>query len=184
MLVLAAVLLGGCRQEMADQPRQDPLEASAFFRDGRAARPLVPGTIARGHLRDDEHLYTGKVNGKLVDTFPFAISKVVLARGRQRFEIYCTPCHDRLGTGEGMVVRRGYRRPTSLHDLRLRQAPPGHFFDVITNGFGAMPSYAKQIPVEDRWAIIAYLRALQLSQNAKLAELPAADQKKVQEATR
>jgi mono/diheme cytochrome c family protein len=180
VLVLVPLGAGGCRQQMAEQPRHDPLEASAFFRDGRAARPLVPGTVPRGHLREDEHLYTGKVGGKLVESFPFPVTKEILERGRERFNIYCSPCHDQLGTGEGMIVRRGFRQPPSYHTDRLRELPVGHFFDVMTNGFGAMPSYAVQIPVEDRWAIVAYIRALQLSQNAKLAELPAADRQKVQ----
>jgi len=184
VLVLVPLGVGGCRQQMAEQPRHDPLEASAFFRDGRAARPLVPGTVPRGHLREDEHLYTGKVGGKLVETFPFPVTKEILERGRERFNIYCSPCHDQLGTGEGMVVRRGYRQPPSYHTDRLRELPVGHFFDVMTNGFGAMPSYAVQIPVEDRWAIVAYIRALQLSQNAKAAELSAADRRKLQEAVR
>ncbi len=166
-------LLTACQQQMANQARYDPLEASDFFGDRRSARPPVPGTVARGQLRLDQHFYTGKVNGQLVDTFPFPITAEVLDRGQGRFNIFCAPCHDRLGTGRGMVVLRGYRQPPSFHLERLRTAPVGHFFDVETNGFGAMPDYAAQIPPEDRWAIIAYIRALQFSQNATLADVPA-----------
>jgi hypothetical protein len=165
---------------MHDNPRHEPLEASSFFADRRSAREPVPGTVARGELREDEHLYTGKVGGKLAATFPFAVTRERLERGRERFDIYCTPCHDRLGTGLGMVVRRGFRRPPSLHDERLRQAPPGHFFDVMTNGFGAMASYAVEVPVEDRWAIAAYVRVLQLSQRAPLSAVPASERPRLE----
>lgn len=175
-LVAGALALGlltaGCQQEMADQARYDPLEASDFFNDGRSARPLVPGTVARGQLKTDEHFYTGKVNGQLATTFPFPITREVLDRGEERFNIFCAPCHDRAGTGLGIVVRRGYRQPSSYHIDRLRSVAVGHFFDVMTNGFGAMPDYAAQIPPRDRWAIAAYVRALQLSQNATLDEVP------------
>ena len=172
-LILCIGLLA-CQQRMADQPRYKPLARSEFFNDERSARPLVEGTVARGHLDSDEQFYTGKVNGKLVDSFPFPITKQVLERGEERFNIYCSPCHDRRGTGQGMVVRRGYRAPPSYHIDRLRNAPPGHFFDIITHGFGVMPDYAQQVPPRDRWAIVAYIRALQLSQNAKLADVPEA----------
>jgi hypothetical protein len=157
---------------MHDNPRYEPLEATTFFADGRASRPLVPNTVARGLLRDDEHLYTGRVNGQLAAEYPMPVNAQVMLRGQERFNIYCTPCHGRTGSGDGMVVRRGYRAPTSFHDARLRQAPPGYIFDVITNGFGAMPDYAAQIPVADRWAIAAYIAALQLSQSATLADVP------------
>jgi mono/diheme cytochrome c family protein len=157
---------------MADQPRYEPLSRSTFFGDDRAARPLVEGTVARGQLRSDEHLYTGKEGGKLVDTFPFPVTRAVLARGQERFNIFCAPCHDRMGMGQGMVVRRGYRAPPSMHIDRLRQMPAGHLFDVMTNGFGVMPDYVQQIQPEDRWAIVAYIRALQLSQHATLADVP------------
>ena len=170
MLVFA--FLAGCQQKMADQPRYEPLSRSTFFGDDRAARPLVEGTVARGQLRTDEHLYTGKEAGKLVDTFPFPVTLAVLTRGQQRFNIFCSPCHDRVGTGQGMIVRRGYRAPPSFHIDRLRQAPAGHFFDVMSKGFGVMPDYAQQIQPEDRWAIVAYIRALQLSQHATLADMP------------
>ena len=176
-LGLASIL--GCQQKMADQPRYEPLEHSTFFNDERASRPLIEGTVARGHLRADDHLYAGKVNGKLVDTFPFPVTRAVLARGQERFNIYCSPCHDRTGYGQGMVVRRGYRAPPSYHIDRLRQAPVGHFFEVMTNGFGVMPSYAQQVRVQDRWAIAAYIRALQLSQHAALADVPQEQRQKL-----
>ena len=171
-LVLLAALGAACRQDMHDQPREKPLAKSDFYPDHRSARPLVAGTIARGQLRDDAPLYTGKNGLALATAFPFPITAEILARGQQRFQIYCTPCHGRLGNGEGMVVQRGFKRPTSLHIERLRQAPPGYFFDVMTNGFGAMSDYSAQVPVNDRWAIIAYIRALQLSQHATLADVP------------
>jgi len=171
-LALAVFLLGGCRQDMFDQPRYKPLAKSDFFVDGRAARPPVPGTIARGQLNDDEHLYTGRVNGVLVATFPYPVTRQVLERGHGRYDIYCAPCHDAVGNGNGMVVRRGYKQPPSYHIDRLRDAPVGHYFDVMTNGFGAMPDYSAQLPVRDRWAIVAYIRALQLSQRATPADVP------------
>jgi hypothetical protein len=167
---LAVVI--GCQQKMADQPRYEPLSHSTFFGDDRAARPLVEGTVARGQLRGDEPSYTGKEGEKLVDTFPFPVTLAVLERGEQRFNIFCSPCHDRVGSGQGMIVRRGYRAPPSFHIDRLRQSPAGHFFEVMSKGFGVMPDYAQQIRPEDRWAIAAYIRALQLSQHATLAEVP------------
>jgi mono/diheme cytochrome c family protein len=158
---------------MHDQPKYEPLEPGAFFRDGRASRPLLPGTVARGQLHDDAHLHTGKIGGQFATVFPMPVGARELVRGRERYEIFCTPCHDRAGTGGGMIVLRGYRRPQSFHGDRLRQMPAGYFFDVITHGFGVMPAYAAQIPPEDRWAIVAYLRALQLSQHAALDDVPA-----------
>ena len=158
---------------MHDQPKYQPLERSSFFDDGRASRPLLAGTIAQGQLREDAHLYTGKSGKDPVTTFPFPITEQVLRRGQQRFNIYCSPCHDRLGTGLGMVVRRGLRQPPSYHIDRLREAPVGYFFDVISNGFGAMPDYATEIEPVDRWAIVAYIRVLQRSQKATLADVPA-----------
>lgn len=169
-LVLAFVI--ACQQKMADQPRYEPLSRSTFFSDGRAARPLEEGTVARGELRIDEHFYQAKERGNLVDTFPFPVTSMILKRGQERFNIYCAPCHDRVGTGQGMIVRRGYRAPASFHIDRLRQAPVGYFFDVMTNGFGVMPDYAQQVHPEDRWAIVAYIRALQLSQHARLTDVP------------
>jgi hypothetical protein len=171
-LILFFLFLLGCRQDMHDQPRYEPLEGSTFFSDGRSARPLVEGTVARGQLRLDEHFHFGKVNGKLVDTFPFPITKEILERGRERYDIFCSPCHDRVGNGQGMIVQRGFRPPPSYHIDRLREAPVGHFYDVITNGFGAMYSYADRLPPRDRWAIVAYIRALQLSQHATLEDVP------------
>jgi len=178
-LIVAVLLLSGCRQDMHDQPKYVPLRQSAFFGDDRSARPLVPGTVARGRLNEDSLLYTGKVNGVDADVFPFPITAATLARGQERFNIYCSPCHGRTGQGDGMVVRRGYRRPPTYHQDRLRSAAVGHFFDVITNGFGAMPDYAAQIPVEDRWAIAAYVKALQLSEHATLADVPAGEREKL-----
>ena len=173
LAILALVLLGlGCRQDMHDQPRYKPLAKSDFFGDGRSARHPVEGTVARGQLREDEHLHTGRVNGELAATFPLGVTAELLARGRDRYDIFCSPCHDRVGRGQGMVVQRGFRQPTSFHDERLRAALPGYYFDVMTNGFGAMSSYASQVPVRDRWAIAAYIRALQLSQHARLDDVP------------
>jgi len=166
------VLLAGCRQDMHDQPKYVPLRGSDFHADRRSARPMVDGTVARGFLRDDDLLETGKVNGQDSAEFPFPITARVLARGRERYDIFCAPCHDRTGRGNGMIVQRGYRQPPSLHIDRLRQAPVGHYFDVITNGFGAMADYRAQVPVRDRWAITAYVRALQLSGQATLTEVP------------
>jgi mono/diheme cytochrome c family protein len=174
------VLTGSaCRQDMHDQPKYIPLRESAFFGDARSARPVVAGTVARGELREDALLYTGKVNGTDATIFPFRIDNVVMARGQERFDIYCSPCHGRTGSGDGMIVRRGFRRPPTYHDDRLRNAPIGHFFDVISNGFGAMPDYASQITAEDRWAIVAYIRALQLSEHATVADVPADQREKM-----
>jgi mono/diheme cytochrome c family protein len=173
VVVLAVLGLTGCRQDMHDQPKYIPLRESTFFADNRSARLPVPGTVARGQLNEDALLYTGKIDGADAMVFPFPVDDSVMARGRERYDIYCSPCHGRTGAGDGMIVRRGYRQPPTLHEERLEVAPPGHFFDVITNGFGAMPDYAAQIPARDRWAIIAYIRALQLSQHAALADVPA-----------
>jgi len=195
-LVFLALLAGCDRLDMYDQPRYEPLEESDFFGDGLSARPLVEGTIPRGGLRDDEPFYTGKDQGKLVRQIPeaafraihvraphrfaspydetdrAALRRALLERGRERFDIYCAVCHGRTGDGNGMIVRRGFRKPPSYHIDRLRNASAGHFYDVMTNGFGAMASYASRIDVADRWAIVAYIRALQLSQNAPLDDVP------------
>lgn len=160
---------------MHDNPRSEPLEASRVFADRSGSRPLVEGTVPRGHLNEDDFLYTGKVNGAAVTEFPFAITRKELDRGEERFNIYCAPCHSRLGDGRGMVVQRGHRQPPSFHIDRLRDAPPGYVYDVITNGFGAMPDYRAQLTVEDRWAVVAYLKALQLSQHATVADVPEAE---------
>jgi Cytochrome C oxidase, cbb3-type, subunit III len=179
-MMLGLFLLAGCRQKMADQPRYEPLVRSTFFGDERSARPLVEGTVARGQLRTDEQLYEGKQGGKLVDSFPFPVTLAVLSRGRERYDIFCSPCHDRVGTGQGMVVRRGYRAPPSMHIERLRQAPAGYFFDVMTNGFGVMPDYSQAIRAEDRWTIAAYIRALQLSQHATIADVPGSQRQQIE----
>jgi mono/diheme cytochrome c family protein len=165
---------------MHDQPKYVPLRQSTFFNDARSARPVIEGTVARGQLHDDELMYGGKVNGQEATLFPMRVDAAVMARGQERFNIYCSPCHGRTGLGDGMVVLRGYRRPPSIHQDRLRNAPVGHFFDVMTNGFGAMPDYAAQITAEDRWAIIAYIRALQLSEHATIADVPPADRSRIQ----
>jgi cytochrome c553 len=173
MAALAWLVLPGCRQDMHDQPKYQPFEASTFFMDGRASRPRVPGTVARGRRDDDVLLMTGKSGSGLSEVFPAPVTRVMFDRGHQRFDVYCSPCHDRVGTGNGMIVMRGYKQPPSFHVDRLRGMPVGYFFDVMTNGFGVMPSYAAQVSVDDRWAIAAYIRALQLSQRATLAEVPA-----------
>ena len=181
LVLLLAFSTGACRQEMYDQAKKQAFEKSSFFADGRASRPSVPGTVARGELRLDEHLYTGRIGGELATEFPFAIDRDALERGRERYGIFCAPCHDHLGNGEGMIVQRGMKRPESLHVARLREAPPGYFFDVITNGFGAMYDYADRISARDRWAITAYVRALQLSQQATPEDVPAAERAKLLE---
>jgi mono/diheme cytochrome c family protein len=198
-LLFCLLLTASCRQDMQDQPKAKAYRATTFFKDGLSSRPLVEGTVPRGYLREDTHLFTGKKSktqsamGALarsgqqfatrastpqaaspadqaalpypddVETFPFPITEQILDRGQERFQIFCSVCHGMTGYGDGMIVRRGFRKPPSYHEERLRQAPVGHFFDVITNGWGAMPSYAPQVPPQDRWAIIAYIRALQLS---------------------
>ena len=173
VLCALAVLVAGCRMDMHDQPKIEPYEPSDFFADGRASRPIPAGTVARGHLDADIWLTQGKTaSGELVALFPAPVSAADLEHGRERFNIYCSPCHDRTGSGNGMIVQRGYVKPTSFHVERLRAAPVGHFFNAITNGFGVMPSYAKQVPVVDRWAIVAYIKALQLSQNARIGDVP------------
>jgi len=174
LLPLFLGALAACRQDMHDQPRFEPLEKSTLFADGRASRPRVPGTVARGERVFDEHLETGRVGGELATTFPMPVTAAVLERGRQRFDIHCSACHDRVGTGEGLVVKRGLKQPPSFHVERLRQAPPGYFFDVITRGFGAMYDLSDRITPADRWAIVAWIRTLQRSQNASLEDVPPA----------
>ena len=156
---------------MHDQPKVEALEPSGFFRDGRSARPLVEGTVARGHLDADVPFHTGTADGGWVHDLPLPLTRPLLVRGRERYDIFCSPCHDRTGSGRGMIVQRGFPRAASYHEQRLRDAPPGYFFNAMTNGFGVMPSYATQIPPEDRWAIVAYIRALQLSQHASLDDV-------------
>ena len=169
------LLVAGCERDMADQPRYEPFEASNFFENGMASRPLVPGTVARGHLELNQYFLTGKVDGKPGTEFPEPVTAEMLKRGKERYNIYCSQCHGQLGYGQGMVVRRGFPRPPSYHIERLRDAPAGHFFDVISNGFGRMPSHAYLVPTADRWAIVAYIRALQLSQHAEKTQLEPAD---------
>jgi mono/diheme cytochrome c family protein len=179
LCVSAVIITSGCRQDMHDQPKYKPLAATTFFEDGRAARPLVEGTVARGQLKMDQHFYTGRLGKDFAGTFPYPVTRQVLQRGRERFNIFCSPCHGQLGDGQGVVVQRGFRPPPSFHVDRLREAPVGQIYDAITNGFGAMPSYASRIPPRDRWAIVAYLRALQLSQHATLEEVPAGERQKL-----
>jgi len=172
LLGLVAVT-SACRLDMQVQPRINPLDKSNFFSDARSARPPVDGTIARGQLHEDAYLYTGKINGNPGDVMPFAVTREVLDRGRERFNIYCAPCHSRVGDGEGFIPSRGFaRKPPSFHIDRLQKEPVGYFYDVITNGFGIMPDYAAQIPVRDRWSIVAYVKALQLSQHAAATDIP------------
>ena len=157
---------------MHNQPKYRPLRPSALFADGASARPLVEGTVARGTLQEDEAFFTGKVANQTVKELPFQITEADLNRGEERFNIYCAPCHDSTGGGQGMVVRRGYRQPPPLHDPRLKAADAGYFFDVMTNGFGAMPDYRAQVEPRDRWRIVAYIRALQMSHSATVADVP------------
>lgn len=173
LVSLLALAGASCRQDMHNQPKAKPQSKSAFFADGRTGRPPVEGTVARGQLREDDHLYRGKVDGVFVTTFPFKIDAAVMERGRERYNIYCSPCHGATGLGNGMVIQRGFKTPAASHHIeRLRNAALGYWFDVITNGFGVMYGYAAQIPVNDRWAIIAYVKALQLSRNATAQDLP------------
>jgi mono/diheme cytochrome c family protein len=185
---------------MATQPAYRPLRATTFFRDGLTARPQVVGTIARGELRDDPHRQAGKkpwtmaqvasLVGTLAlarmpipddepfaDTSPLPLTAELLKHGQERFDIYCSMCHDRTGSGDGMIVQRGYAKPPSYMIERLRKAKDGYIFDVMTRGHGAMPEYASQVPTDDRWAIVAYVRALQRAGHATLADVPAAEKK-------
>lgn len=174
--LMLSVLAGGCqiRQDMADQPKNKPLSPSPFFDDGRSERPLLENTVARGSIADDELFLPKESNA-----FPLPLTPELLKRGQERYKIFCTPCHGLQGDGNGMVAMRGMKHPPSYHDLRLRQAPNGYIYDVITNGFGAMLGYSAQIPPADRWAIVAYVRALQLSRNAPVSELPPALREKL-----
>ena len=190
VLLAGVCLIGGaCRRDMQDQPKMKPYRGTSFFADGLSSRPPVQGTVPRGFLRTDTELFTGKKSKSAssvpttasttnpypddTDTFPFPITEEIVNRGKERYEIFCSVCHGLTGNGDGMIVRRGFRRAASFHEDRLRQAPVGHFFDAITNGWGAMPPYNSQIPVQDRWAIIAYVRALQLSQQNAQRTTPA-----------
>ncbi len=166
------LVLAGCRQDMQDEPKFFPQRGTTFYTDGRSVRPQVANTVARSQGSEDSYFYTGLVNGKEGDGLPIDLTAETMARGQERFNVYCTPCHSRVGNGDGMIVQRGYRPAGDFHTARLRNAPLGHFFAVITNGYGAMPDYAAQVTPQDRWAIAAYIRALQLSQDAKQSDVP------------
>jgi hypothetical protein len=170
----------GCRQDMHQAPRYDPLERSDFFADQRASRPLVEGTVARGFLREDKAFYTGKQGTQLLSEIPVPVDRALLERGRERYDIYCSPCHSRVGDGNGMIVQRGFKRPPSFHEERLRNQPIGHFYDVITNGFGAMQDYSAQVAPGDRWAVAAYVRALQFAQRAPASALTEGDRQQIE----
>lgn len=184
MFAAVGVLLAcsGCRQDMHVQPRYNPYDPTDFFDDGQSARMPVAGTVPRGELSlgPQELLYTGKVNGVVAEVFPFPVTREIMNRGQERFNIYCTPCHGMAGDGDGMIVQRGFRSPPSFHVDRLRTAPAGHFFDVITNGFGVMYPYGSRVPARDRWAIIAYIRALQLSRQASINDVPESERAQLQ----
>ena len=173
IVVALSSALVACRQDMHDAPRYEPLEASTFFSDGRASRPLVANTVARGQLREDELLFTGKIDGQLATDFPMPVTAEMMARGQERFNVFCSPCHGRTGDGTGLIVQRGFRQPPSYYEDRLVNAPVGYLFDVMTSGFGAMQDYSAQVPVADRWAIAAYIRALQFSRRGTVNDVPA-----------
>jgi Cytochrome C oxidase, cbb3-type, subunit III len=162
----------GCRQDMQDEPKFFPQRGTSFYADGRSVRPQVENTVARNQLHEDSYFYTGLTNGKEGEGMPFPVTMQVLERGQERYNVYCTPCHSRVGNGIGVIVERGYSKAGSFHSARLESAPLGHFFHVITNGYGAMPDYAAQVVPADRWAIVAYIKALQLSQKATQADVP------------
>ena len=181
LALLGALIFAGCDlRDMYEQPKYEPLQPSAFFDDGRSARPLLPGTVARGQLRTNAVFFTGKSGTNFVAQIPLPVTKELLRRGEERYDIFCAPCHDRVGTGRGMIVQRGFRPPQSFHIARLREAPAGYFYDVMSTGFGAMSDMASQISPDDRWAIVAYLRALQLSQHATTAQIPEEERKKLE----
>jgi mono/diheme cytochrome c family protein len=176
VVIIMAALCTACRQDMHDQPRYKPLAASTFFPDGRSARPIPAHTVARGELDDDDTAHSGWENGDFAATIPLPVTMSLLQRGQQRFDIFCSPCHGRLGDGHGMVAQRGFHFPADLASDRVRELPPGYIFQVISNGYGGMGDYGDQIPdVNDRWAIVAYLRALQLSRSAAIDEVPPAE---------
>jgi hypothetical protein len=171
--VAALVLIAGCRQDMQDEPKFVPQRGTAFFPDGRSVRPQVIHSVARGQENLADFFHTGLQDGKEVDALPFPATLTVLERGQEEFNTYCTPCHSRVGNGAGMIVDRGYRPASNFHDAKRRAEPLSHYFYVISHGYGAMPDYAAQVPTADRWAIAAYIRALQLSQDAKQSDVPA-----------
>jgi mono/diheme cytochrome c family protein len=172
-LLMLLILNAGCRRDMQDQPKYKPLVRSTFFTDGRSARPVPADTIARDELSNNDSFHTGEANGNFLDTIPVTVNLQLLHRGEDRYDIFCSPCHGRIGDGNGMIAQRGLRIPANLHTQRLREVPPGYLYQVITNGYGAMGEYSYQISVPDRWAIVAYLRALQFSRNARLSDVPA-----------
>ena len=179
------LVLASCQQDMATKGRTLPLESSAFFKDGRSARPQIEGTVAQGQLHDDDLLYSGMQGSRISPTFPFAVTRATIERGQDRYNIFCAPCHDHAGTGKGVVIPFGFEHgPESFHSPRMREAAPGYIYNAITNGFGIMNGYAAQIRPEDRWAIVAYVRALQLSQNANVSELSESDRQQLEKATR
>lgn len=179
LLAVGCLTFAGCN-DMEHQPKYQPLDPSPFFADGRSSRPPVDDTVARGQLQLDDHLYKGKVNGEPARTIPIPVTAELLNRGQERYDIFCSVCHGKTGDGRGMIVQRGMKQPESYHIDRLRQAPAGYFYDTIVNGFGVMYSYGDRIPVNDRWAIVAYIRTLQLSQNARLSDVPEADRKQLE----
>jgi cytochrome c553 len=179
-VIAACLTCASCKPQMGDQPRYEAYEASDFFADGAAMRPLPLHTVARGQLHADEVFFTGMCNGKLVAEIPGKITTAMIERGRERFNIHCSVCHGFSGAGDGMIVQRGFPTPPSFHSDRLRAAPVGHFFDVMTRGYGVMYPYASRVSPGDRWAIAAYVRAIQLSQHATLGDVPAAEQSQLE----
>lgn len=169
----AIALLAGCRQDMHNQPKFIPQRGTTFYADGRSVRPQVENTVARGQLHQDAYFYTGVIDGKEGDMMPFPVTMQVMERGQERYNIYCAPCHSRVGNGQGMIVERGYKEAANYHDAKRLAQPIGHYFNVMSHGYGAMPDYAAQLTVQDRWAVAAYIRALQLSQAAKMSDVPA-----------
>ena len=180
MLLMLPIVLQACSGNMTNESRLKPLEESSFFADGASSRPLPAHVIARGQLRKDPHLYEGKRGTNFVNSFPFPITLQILQRGQERFDIYCAVCHGRTGNGNGMIVQRGFPQPPSFHIERLQQAPAGHLFDVITHGYGVMYPYASRVEVNDRWAMAAYIRALQFSQQSRLEDLPGQDRARLE----
>jgi hypothetical protein len=182
LLVLGVALVGatGCRQDMHDQPKIKVYREADFFADRRGVRPIPEGTVARGFLQEDQHMYAGRAGEDFTNEFPFPVTREVLERGRQQYDVFCAPCHGLAGLGNGMVVQRGFRPPPSFDNEEVRNQPVGYYFDVMTNGFGAMPDYRAQVSPGDRWAIAAYIRALQFSQRANIADLPADLRQRIQ----
>lgn len=178
-MFFGVLVTSACRQDMQDQPKYKPLAPSRFFADGRSARPIPAHTIARDELNDNDSFHTGEINGAFLDTIPLPVNLQLLERGHDRYNIFCSPCHGEVGDGLGMVARRGFQIPANLHTDRLRAVPPGYIYQVITNGYGAMPDHGDQIPVRDRWAIVAFVRALQLSHHVTLADVPRAEREQL-----